>query len=161
MNQFLDIFSETLSSITHPRFFETERGFQGQLNACLAQSVKGIVPNQYVIEEEYQKKFNTHGIRIRPDIIIHAPFEPNTHGSRSEGNFAVIQIKLRASVKEAGEDFEKLDLMLEKLNYPLGIFINISSSETHHKNYKGKFIERLHCFAVELTKEGTIVVRRD
>lgn len=161
MNNFLGIFKETLASITHPRFFETERGFQGELNARLAQNVKGIVPEQYVIEEEYQKKFKAHGIRIRPDIIIHAPFDPDTQKSRSEGNFAVIQIKLKANAKDAREDFEKLDLMFEQLNYPLGIFINISSNETHYQLYEGKFLDRIHCFSVELNKLGEVIVNQD
>jgi hypothetical protein len=160
MNEFLNIFRETLSKVSHPRFFETERGFQGDLNVRLAQSVKGIIPNEYVIEEEYQKKFRAHEIKIRPDIIIHAPFQPSIHESRSDGNFAVIQIKLKASVHDAKEDFEKLDLMFEKLNYPLGIFINVSSRETHYKTYEGKFIGRLHCFSVELNK-GSVVVNQD
>lgn len=161
MNEFLGIFRETLSLISHSRFFETERGFQGQLNALLVQNLKGIVPNQYVVEEEYQKRFKAHGIKIRPDIIIHAPFEPNTHKDRSEGNFAVIQIKLKASEKDAREDFEKLNLMFEKLNYPLGIFINISSDETHYRNYEGKFVDRLHCFSVELNRTKGVIVSQN
>ncbi|MFD0999686.1 hypothetical protein ACFQ21_10225 [Ohtaekwangia kribbensis] len=161
MNKFLDIFKETLSSISHPRFFETERGFQGELNARLAQTLKGIIPDQHVIEEEYQKRFKAHGIRIRPDIIIHTPFQQNAHESRTEGNFAAIQIKLKAGEKDAKEDFEKLDLMFEKLNYPLGIFINISSNETFYEKYEGKYIERLHCFSVELTKSGEVIIDKN
>ncbi len=42
----------------------------------------------------------------------------------------MIELKLRASEFEARDDFSKLDLMFEKLNYPPGIFLNIDSNET-------------------------------
>ncbi len=48
--------------------------------------------------------------------------------------------------------------MFEKLNYPLGIFINIASKETFYKKYQGKFPERIQCYAVELNAEGVVTI---
>lgn len=156
--KFVEVISKTIGLVGHPRYFETERGFQGALNAQLARTLEGLIPQDFIIEEEYQKRLKPHGITIRPDIIIHTPFQEQTHKSTAEGNFAVFQIKLKASTKDSMDDFEKLDMMFEKLNYPIGIFINISSRETHYKNYKGKFPDRLHCFAVELDSAGKVSI---
>ena len=61
-----------------------------------------------IIEQEYQKQMSAHGFRIRPGIIIHEPFDPSLHACRSDGNIAVIELKINASVSEAIEDFNSL-----------------------------------------------------
>ena len=62
--------------ITEPRFFATERGFQGELLAELrARLHEAYFPGDPVVEQEYQKRMREHDIRIRPDLIVHIPFE--------------------------------------------------------------------------------------
>jgi hypothetical protein len=81
-----------------------------------------------IVEQEYQKRLPDHGIRVRPDIIIHIP--TLVGGNRRLGNFAVFELNLRAGEIEAREDFANLDAVLGALDYPLGVFINIDSTHT-------------------------------
>ncbi|WP_198161254.1 hypothetical protein, partial [Variovorax sp. WDL1] len=70
-----------LRSIMHARFYETERGFQGALLAALREHVPTqFLSDQTIIEQEYQKRLDRHGLKIRPDIIIHEPFDETQHG---------------------------------------------------------------------------------
>jgi hypothetical protein len=89
------------------------------------------LPNQAIIEQEYQKRLFSHGLTIRPDIVIHDPYDPTRHASRAIGNIVVIELKLKANATQAAADFASLSTMLTVLQYPLGVFININSSETH------------------------------
>jgi hypothetical protein len=43
----------------------------------------------------------------------------------------VFELKRKASAKEATEDFANLATMLDILEYPLGVFVNIGSRQTH------------------------------
>jgi len=149
---FLKIFKDSLRAITDKRYFSTERGYQGQLLIELNKrlEIEPIFPSEVIVEQEYQKVLEKHGITIRPDIIIHIPYEEGIYPNRRTGNFIVIQLKLRASESQAREDFDKLDLMFEKLEYPLGIFLNIDSNKTFFDCYSGNYKDRLHCFAVQL-----------
>lgn len=148
---FLKIFRESIRAITDKRFFSTERGYQGQLLTELnKRRLEQIFLGRAIVEQEYQKTLDNHGITIRPDIIIHIPHEEGIYQNRRTGNFVVIQLKRRASEDAANDDFKNLDLMFEKLNYPLGIFLNVDSDKTFFDNYSGKYNERLHCFAVRL-----------
>jgi hypothetical protein len=73
--RFLSLLQDALKSIHEPRFFETERGFQGELLVQLAKRLReAAFPGDPVVEQEYQKTIPSHGIKIRPDIIIHVPF---------------------------------------------------------------------------------------
>jgi len=157
---FLNIFRDTIRAITDKRYFSTERGYQGQLLAELSRrmaSIKRIFPSEPNVEQEYQKTMDKHGITIRPDIIIHIPYEREVSKNRGSNNFIVIQIKLNASESRAMEDFRKLNLMLEKLNYPLGIFLNINSTKTFYDSYSGDYKGRLHCFAVRLVNKEVVL----
>ncbi len=118
-----------LSTCAHPRLFETERGFQGQLLIELSKHFQ--LPDQAIIEQEYQKRLHVHGLTIRPDIVIHEPYNPTRHASRASGNIAVIELKLNANADEAAADFASIADMLRVLHYPLGIFVNINSRETY------------------------------
>ena len=141
---------ECLRSVRRARFFETERGYQGELLAALhARLPRAAMPGDAIVEQEYQKRLPDHGIRVRPDIIIHIPVLAG--GNRLQGNFAVFELKLRAGHAEAREDFVKLDPVFGALDYPLGVFVNIASAHTQAAHYDGKFGERLHFFAVQLT----------
>src|SRR5690606_3611251 len=75
-----------------------------------------------VLREEYQKRLVEHGLRIRPDIILHEPFDPGRHCGRDEGNHAVIELKRRATLGAAADAFTNLAAMIDALNYPLGAF---------------------------------------
>jgi hypothetical protein len=151
----LKFIKESLLAINHPRFFETERGFQGAFIAELSRRLPELQFEGAIIEQEYQKRIRSHGIRIRPDIIIHVPFEDGRHNSRRDGNFVVFELKLKAGPEEALTDFNHLSSMCEILGYPMGIFINIDSNNTHLNIYNGSHKQKLHAFAVSL--QGTKV----
>ena len=75
-SQLLAVFIDALERIQEPRFFQTERGYQGELLAELrTRLADAAFPGDPVVEQEYQKRIRLHGIKIRPDIIIHTPFE--------------------------------------------------------------------------------------
>lgn len=155
---FLNTLRDSIRAITNQRLFSTERGYQGRLIAELNMvNIKQIFPSDAIIEQEYQKTLEKHGINIRPDLVIHAPYEPKTHSDRRSGNYIVIQLKLNASEKMAQKDFGKLDLMFGKLDYPLGIFLNINSDETFRSKYIDPYSERLHCFAVRLVNDEVTI----
>jgi len=147
---------ESLAAVSAPRFFETERGFQGELLAQLRHRVPLL--NDVIVEQEYQKRLMVHGLNIRPDIIVHEPFNPELHKARTEGNFAVIELKLNASPAEAMEDFSSLSAMLDVLQYPIGIFINIASARTHSDLVPIQVRGKIVCFAVYLEGDTTHVI---
>jgi len=120
-------------------------------------NIRQIFSVYSTVEQEYQKTLKKHAIRIRPDIVIHIPYERGISLNRRSDNYVVIQMKLKASEKRAKEDFQKLNLMFEKLNYPLGIFLNISSNETFYDSYSGNYKERLHCFSVQLVNNEVVL----
>ena len=135
---------QALQAIDHPRFFETERGYQGQFNVQLAGLLHGAELEGAIVEEEYQKNMKRHGIRRRPDLIVHVP---TAQADRSQGNFTVIQFKRKASARKAKADFEALDEIFDKLKYPFGAFVNIGSSEAFGAAYQGPHQPRIHFFA--------------
>jgi hypothetical protein len=68
----------------HPHFYEDERGFQGALYAELYRRLGEMAMlNGAILREEYQKRLGEHGLTIRPDIILHEPFNPARHQSRA------------------------------------------------------------------------------
>jgi hypothetical protein len=148
MDDLLNIVRESLSVISNPRFYETERGFQGALLTELNLRLPSLSLKGAIIEQEYQKRMPEHGFRIRPDIIIHVPFEEDRHNSRREGNIVAFELKLNANQDDAFKDYENLSKMCEVLGYPLCIFINIASSTTFLNQYQGSHKEKLHAFSV-------------
>ena len=96
--QFLTALEESLRSISEPVLYGDERGFQGallhELNARLGH---GVLPDDPVIQQEYQKRLRHHGIKIRPDIIVHIPFERGGMENRDEGNFVAIELKTKGN----------------------------------------------------------------
>lgn len=144
-----------LTAISSPRFYETERGFQGALLSNISRTLK--MPEHTVLEQEYQKRSELHGIKIRPDIIIHEPFDSTRHENRTQGNYAVIELKLNANESDAKNDFDKLTVMIEVLEYPLGIFVNINSSHTFAELAPKHLSGKIFSFAVELS-DGKVQV---
>jgi hypothetical protein len=147
---------ESLFAIVAPRFYESERGFQGQLLVQMDQRFK--LPKPVIIEQEYQKRLAYHGLVIRPDIIIHEPFDPERHTDRTHGNVAVIELKLNSTAAEASEDFSSLMLMIDELKYPIGVFININSTVTHKSSIPRNALGRIVSFAVSLKDDKSVVV---
>ncbi len=142
---------DCLRSVRQARFFDTERGYQGEFLAELrARLPRAALPGGAIVEQEYQKRLPAHGIRVRPDIIIHVPTLPG--GNHQQGNFVVFELKLRAGRAKAREAFINLDAVLGPLDYPLGVFVNIASSHTQAAHYDGAFGERFHFFAVQPTE---------
>lgn len=138
-------------AITHPRFFRTERGYQGRYYCALMQAFdeRHLLDNEdRIIEMEYQKHA-VHGLYQRPDIIFHTPAEV-TGAHRWENNYAVWAFKRRATQAGAQDDFDKLDQMFQGLNYPLGFFLNIDGNSDMLEHYVGPFAARLHGIWVRL-----------
>lgn len=146
-----------LRAVTNARFFETERGYQGELLAELRSALPDLaLDGDAIVEQEYQKRIRDHGIDRRPDIIIHVPTPAGE--DRREGNFAVFELNFRCGPAEAQEDFENLDTVIGALNYPLGVFVNIDSARTQAAHYAGPYRDRIHFFAVRLV-DGAVTVR--
>lgn len=158
---FLGLLVQSLESINEERFFHDERGFQGallhELNTRLANAA---FPGNPIIEQEYQKRIPLHKVRIRPDIIIHVPFERGLADERDEGNFVAMELKRRATVKRAKDAFASLAQMKKALKYPLTIFINIDSDQTHSKLCPKGIAGQTPCFAVRF-EDGKSIVRSE
>lgn len=146
---FLDALADALGAIDETRLFEDERGYQGELLQELAiRFAEGGFPGQPIVQQEYQKTLPMHGIRIRPDIIIHIPFERGGLADRRQGNFVAIELKRDASEKTARQAFGNLQAMNEALAYPLTIFINIDSNSTCMEFCPESISGQTVCFSV-------------
>ena len=158
----LEAIRDSLAEITASRFYETERGFQGELIAELRKRLTdSVLPERAILEQEYQKRLKTHGLDIRPDIIIHEPFDQTRHSNRQSGNHAVFELKRRAAEVGASQAFDSLGKMLQVLDYPIGIFVNIDSDATFSASVPKDFQDRIVCFAVRLGADGKPEVRQD
>jgi hypothetical protein len=148
---FIDALIGALGAINEPLLFQDERGYQGQLLQELAiRFTRGGFPNNPIVQQEYQKTLPQHGIRIRPDIIIHIPFERGGLDDRRQGNFVAIELKRAAGKRAAIQAFGNLQVMKEALAYPLTIFINIDSNASHLNLCPESLSAQTICFAVGL-----------
>lgn len=157
MDEILGVIRESLASIDNPRFYDTERGYQGELATEISKRFPALEIEGAIVEQEYQKRMFDHGFRIRPDIILHIPYEQSGLPSRTQGNFAVIELKLNSMKEEALEDYQKLSQMCDVLDYPLAIFININSDITYFADFEGRNDPRIRSFAVQI-KDGNVNV---
>jgi len=160
--QFKQLLCDCLKQITEDRLFATERGYQGALAGLLSENLRKQViwPGNPIVEEEYQKRAKDHGIIFRPDIIIHIPFDRGIYPDRKHGNLVVLMLKLNASKHSALEDYEKLGILCEKLDYSIAVFTNIGSYETFFSAYEGKFKERM-CGCGVVKENDVITVKID
>lgn len=101
-----------------------------------------------------------HGLRIRPDIILHEPFDLGRHTGRDEGNHAVMELKRRATPGTAVDAFTNLVAMIDALKYPLGVFINIDSPKTWAESVPESHRARIACLAAHLDDNGEPLVVR-
>ena len=160
-DRFLTVLRQALRDINEARSFQDERSFQGALLQQLAMRLeRGVLPEDPIIEEEYQKRLPAHGIRIRPDIIVHVPFDRGFAERRDQGNFIAIELKRCATAKKAKEAFRNLALMKKVLKYPLTIFINVDSEHTYSELCPKRIVYQTVCFAVRL-EDGKSVVRAE
>lgn len=160
-NELLNVIAAALTSVTDPHYYEDERGFQGEFYAQLRLRLQDMaLPEGAVLREEYQKRLAEHGLRIRPDIILHEPFDPGRHSGRYEGNHAVMELKRRATPVAAADAFTNLVAMIDALNYPLGFFINIDSTKTWAEWVPEAHRARIVCLAAHFDEHGEPVVVR-
>jgi hypothetical protein len=138
-----------IRSVRNARYLATERGYQGAFYCTLRSELERMerLSAERILELEYQKTVGRHGTRQRPDIVFHIPMEISG-AEEWKNNFAVWALKHSATSARATEDFIKFEHMCHRLCYPLAIFINVSSAETHLDKYRGSFHERVHSFAV-------------
>ena len=154
------VIREALGRISERRFFQSERGYQGALSSELKQLLgqnARIWPGNPIFEEEYQRRLRDHGLRIRPDLILHVPFERGTVSDRREGNFVVIELKRRASPQQAFNEFDKLIRICRVLNYPMGVFINIDTDQHYLSRYQGDGADLILAFAVKLIHDTPMI----
>jgi hypothetical protein len=70
-------------------------------------------------------------------------------------------LKRRATEREAREDLGSLISMMEILRYPLGVFVNIDATETHHALVPTRAPGRLVAFAVSLDNGNVRLVEQE
>lgn len=156
---FLALFVDALQAIREPRYFNTERGYQGELLAGLKNRIGAAgLPGDPIVEQEYQKNIPQHGLTIRPDIIVHVPFDRGATESRRQGNFVAVELKRRANKQMAEAAFDNLRQIKEALDYPLTIFVNVDSSDTYAELCPDAISTQTVCIAVRL-EDGNPVVR--
>jgi len=153
----IEIVAEAIKQIQHRRLFNSERGFRGQLQANVERLLRdrNLISDHTLVEEEYQKRFRDHGISHRPDILVHIPFESGITRTRKEGNFVVFELKLQANEDDALHDFAKLNEYITKLDYDLGIFVNIASEKNFGESVPN---EKIHTFSASRNKDGIVLV---
>jgi hypothetical protein len=158
--ELLNVIAAALTSVTDPHY-EDERGFQGEFYAQLRLRLRDMaLPEGALLREEYQKRLAEHGLRIRPDIILHEPFDPSRHRGRDEGNHAAMELKRRATPDTAANAFRNLVAMIDALNYPLGVFINIDSPKTWAESVPEAHRAGIFCLAAHLDENGEPLVVR-
>ena len=158
--EFISKLEIAISKVNHSRYFESERGYQGALIAALQHEMSEFIWDEAIIEQEYQKRIREHGIRIRPDIIIHVPFNPDSTNTRGDGNFVVFELKLNATESSAVTDYQNLSMMCDELNYPLAIFMNLNGSETYLNNYQGRNRNKIIAYSIKLV-DGTVQFEKE
>lgn len=162
MDEILNITLNALREVVNPRFYRTERGFVSHFSHHLETQIQGqiLFPEGTIIEVEVQKRLNDHhGVRQRPDLLIHIPIETGLTDKSNENNFVVYGFKLNGNNQISQEDFRKLDEMFEALNYEIGIFVNINSyPNTYLQNYNGNFRNRIHEYSINLTNGSVNII---
>lgn len=151
-----------LKQIYVPRYFTTERGFVTEFHHHLRNEIEDmeLFPPGTILETEVQKRHKDHfGVTQRPDLSIHIPIETGITDNPDENNFAVYAFKRNGFPKQVKNDFNKLDIMFERLNYELGIFINIGAYPRSYLHiYQGLYKERIHEITNKLV-DGNVYVK--
>ena len=161
-NNFISRLESALGRIKHPRHYESERGYQAELYAELRAELPHFGWDNSIVEQEYQKRIKDHNTTIRPDLIIHVPFDPNKHNTRREGNFVVFELKLNSNTneKKAVSDYKNLAVICEKLSYPFAVFIIINGDSTYIDKYDGEHKDKILAYTVKLVG-GNVEIHRE
>jgi hypothetical protein len=156
----LESTDQAMRHLTAPRFFRSERGYQGWFYCHLQRELdrRGLLVEPCILEMEYQKS-RRHGMEQRPDIILHIPAE-ESGAHVAENNFVVWALKLNATEAKAAEDFTNLDEIIGGLGYRIGIFVNVASTRTFARSYSGGYADRIFMVAVTM-ENGTPVLHWD
>ena len=72
-----------------------------------------------------------------------------------------MELKRAATAKSAAADMESLVQMIEILGYPLAVFINFASVDTHADTAPPAWRDRIVCFAVNLLDGKAHVIRSE
>jgi hypothetical protein len=149
---FLQLLRSALLAIREPRFYTSERQYQGELLLQLRARLEEnpIWPGSLIVEQEYQNSAAVHGLDFRPDLIIHCSFDKGVFDDRRQGNNVVLELQRRASRQAALQNYAQLDRICTVLDYAMGIFINVDATEIFLPESYGQAGDRLHGFAVEL-----------
>jgi hypothetical protein len=81
-----------------PQLLRMQRGIQGD------PSIAGVLQDDAVIQQEYQTRLRHHDIKIRPEIIVHTPFERGGMKNRDQGNSVAIELKRKATAFDVARD---------------------------------------------------------
>lgn len=161
MNQehFLQLLRSALLAIREPRFYDTERGYQGELLLQLRARLEEnpIWPGSPLVAQEYQDNAAVHGLDFRPDLIIHCSFDRGVFEDRRQGNNVVLELKRHASRPAALQVYAQLERICTALDYAMGIFINVDANEIFLPESYGQAGDRLHGFAVELRADQVYI----
>lgn len=56
------------------------------------------------------------------------------------------------------EDWFEVGNKFDRLHYPLGFFINVDSTKHHLNHYTGRYLDRIHAFAVKLVGGEVVII---
>jgi len=153
--------SSIKKTLTNERYWKSERAFQSEFYCFLKEQHETInlFPKGAILESEYQKKLDEHGLRLRPDLIVHMPTEI-THANVRKNNYLLIQFKVHATLRKAIADFKKINDLIRILDYPIGIFINVDSEgkEFLASYSRGEYKQRIHEISV-YREDGETIIR--
>ncbi|AFM23337.1 hypothetical protein [Desulfomonile tiedjei] len=157
-NQIIDMTLSAIGRINHPRFFRSERGYQGELYCRLREEfLSQNLLDERMLEPEYQKRPTDHLTQQRPDIIYHIPAP--AEGEVFINNYTVWALKLRADHPDVISDFEKLYEMISLLQYPLAVFLNIDSDSHYLHDCIPDYRNRIVAFTTMRNEaEGKLVI---
>lgn len=150
---------EALRRVDSPHSYESnERGYQGWFFAALLSTYSevGLLRGGRTVEMEAQKAPGVHHTAVRPDIVVHVPRAP---GSRvvNRGNFAVYELKMRASSRQARDDLTKLLEFKDLLAYRFAFFINIGVPAPGMHEWGQVCDPDVHAFSARLVEGGVEV----
>jgi hypothetical protein len=93
-----------LRTVSTPRFFETERGYQGELLAELRAALPALaLPGDAIVEQEYQKTLPIHNINVPPQLVVPGSSERWRQGSVRVGAATLAaRVRRRCAPHRAG-----------------------------------------------------------
>lgn len=105
------------------------------------------------MEMEYQKRFDTHGMTQRPDILVHSPRTDESAPAVKRGNLAVYALKKHATTEDSHDDHRKLQEIVAELRYQVGFFVNIAGTRASLGVWKHLVSSNIQAFGTRLVGE--------